>query len=54
MAALGLTDYAADPWRLVQCLDRLTSDGPGPGRRAPAGRGLVRGDVVGPLERLCS
>ncbi|MGW1587828.1 MGDG synthase family glycosyltransferase [Streptomyces sp. NPDC002386] len=54
MAALGLTEHAADPWQLVQSLDRLTSGGPGSGRRDAAARGLVRGDVVSPLERLCS
>ncbi|MER6092174.1 MGDG synthase family glycosyltransferase [Streptomyces bluensis] len=54
MAALGLTEYAADSWQLMRSLDRLASDGPVPGRRAPADRGLFRGDVVGPLERLCA
>lgn len=49
MAALGLTEQAADPWQLLRCLDRLTSAAP-----APGGRGLARGDVVGPLQRLCS
>ncbi|MFE3636678.1 galactosyldiacylglycerol synthase [Streptomyces sp. NPDC059168] len=49
MAALGLTEHAAGPRQLVRYLDRLTSGGPEPDRR-----GLVRGDVVSPLERLCS
>ncbi|MGW2640174.1 MGDG synthase family glycosyltransferase [Streptomyces sp. NPDC001348] len=52
MAALGLTEYAADSWQLVQALDRLTSHGPAPDSRAPAGGRLFRGDVVRPLEQL--
>lgn len=52
MAALGLTEYAADSWRLVQALDRLTSDGPAADRRAPADGRLLRGDAVRPLEEL--
>ncbi|MET8944042.1 galactosyldiacylglycerol synthase [Streptomyces sp. NPDC004542] len=54
MAALGLTEYAADPWQLVQCLDRRTAGGTAHGRPVPAARRLVQGDVVGALERLCA
>ncbi|MFJ9589762.1 MGDG synthase family glycosyltransferase [Streptomyces acidicola] len=54
MAALGLTEYAAGSWQLVQYLDSLASGGPVPGRRALADRCLFQGDAVGPLERLCT
>lgn len=54
MAALGLSEYAADSWQLVQSLDRLASGGPGRGHPAPVDRCLRQGDVVGPLERLCA
>ncbi|MFF4489861.1 galactosyldiacylglycerol synthase [Streptomyces sp. NPDC001544] len=52
MAQLGLTEYAADSWQLVQALDRLTSDGPAADRRAPGDGRLLRGDAVRPLEEL--
>lgn len=54
MAALGLTEYAADSWQLVQSLDRITSGDPVRERLTRAGRGLFRGDVVRPLERLAA
>ncbi|MFC5675438.1 MGDG synthase family glycosyltransferase [Streptomyces incanus] len=54
MAALGLTEHAADPWQLVQCLDRLARGGPVPGRRLAAERPLFQSDVVPHLERLAA
>lgn len=54
MAALGLTEHAADSRQLVRSLDRLTAGGAVPGRPASATRRLFRGDVVRPLERLCA
>ena len=53
MAAHGLSRYAADPWQLLQCLDRLTFRSPAQERRPGAAR-LVPGDVVGPLAGLVS
>lgn len=54
MAALGLTEYAADSWQLMQSLDRITSGDPVRERLTRAGRNLFRGDVVRPLERLAA
>ncbi|MCX3058311.1 MGDG synthase family glycosyltransferase [Streptomyces beihaiensis] len=54
MAELGLAEYAADPWQLVQSLDRLASGATARGRRPAPDRRLFRGDVVGPLERLAA
>jgi UDP-N-acetylglucosamine:LPS N-acetylglucosamine transferase len=52
MAELGLTEYAADSWQLVQALDHLTSGGPPPAHRALVDGRFFHGDVVRPLERL--
>ncbi|MFE9450168.1 galactosyldiacylglycerol synthase [Streptomyces sp. NPDC006739] len=52
MAVLGLTEYAADSWQLVQALDRLTWRDPARDHRDPAVGRLFRGDVVRPLEQL--
>lgn len=54
MAALGLTEYAGDSWQLVASLDRVASGGAAADRLRRAGRGLFRGDVVEPLERLAA
>ncbi|MBM9506166.1 MGDG synthase family glycosyltransferase [Actinacidiphila acididurans] len=51
MAALGLTEYAADSWQLLQALDRITACGPG-ARGPSADHRLPDGDAVGLLDRL--
>ncbi|WP_449343912.1 MGDG synthase family glycosyltransferase [Streptomyces mexicanus] len=46
MAALGVSEQAADDAALVRALDRLTRPGPERERRIAAGRALFRGDAL--------
>jgi UDP-N-acetylglucosamine:LPS N-acetylglucosamine transferase len=52
MAEHGLTDYARDPWALIQSLDILSARGPAREQRLAAGRSLFSADAVVPLTAL--
>jgi UDP-N-acetylglucosamine:LPS N-acetylglucosamine transferase len=54
MAARGLTDYARDPWDLMQSLDLLSASGPARERRITVGRSLFSADAIAPLETLAA
>lgn len=52
MAALGLSDLAADEAGLLGALERLTAPGPDRERRVAHGRALFRDDVMARMARL--
>ncbi|GGV66857.1 hypothetical protein GCM10010499_12680 [Streptomyces thermoviolaceus subsp. apingens] len=51
MAALGVSEFAADEAALLDALDRLTRPGPERERRIAAGRALFRADALARLVR---
>jgi UDP-N-acetylglucosamine:LPS N-acetylglucosamine transferase len=52
MAEHGLTDYAQDPWALIQSLDDLSPPGPAREQRVATGRSLFSANAVRPLTAL--
>ncbi|MEV8565309.1 galactosyldiacylglycerol synthase [Streptomyces sp. NPDC051322] len=52
MAEHGLTEYARDPWALIQSLDTLSEPGPAREQRIATGRSLFSADAVQPLTAL--